>query len=237
MSLEIEKYNCRIRFTEDLLGTVPKNPEVYKSHIAAKAREMIVKEAAKGVPLASGKEATDMQVEIAIAEEEESLEDIEEKGWTGFHTDKEGPFLFDYAIKGFLCEAARALREWGEGEKNVKQLQDKVKRYVFVFPRKIRLPHVTSSLERSLRAQTAQGPRVTVVRSDVVPTDTEIDFQIKVFKATGVRITRNMLLDILEYGTLIGIGQWRTGGHGRFEVVYLELEGDEPDRKPRKAKA
>ncbi len=156
--------------------------------------------------------------------------DIEEKGWTGFCSDGDGPFLFDYVLKGYLSEAARTLKE-ADG---VKQLQDKFKRYVFVRPRYVRLPKpgrvedfrgkpmlaLTDKgivCERPLRAQTAQGPRVTVVRSDVILSGGEISFSLDVLK--GGSVSAGIIRDVLDYGQYLGLGQWRSGGWGRFEVV------------------
>lgn len=139
MALEKEVYSVKIRLIEDLLGTVPLSRDVYTQHIANKAREQLAKEAKKQVPLASGAEATEAVIAEVLEQEAASVQDManpdEHRGWTTFHRDAEGPFLYDYHIKGNLCEAARALREWGL----VKQLQDKVKRYVFVQPRKIQI--------------------------------------------------------------------------------------------------
>lgn len=179
-----------------------------------------------------------------------------------FHVDpKDGPFLFDYAVKGFLKEAARTLREYDPSKKDgdeeaddpaaqeddeeedkpkkkakstsIKQLQDKVSRYVFVFPRKVffyprgaDLPRdkegniLFDNMERPLRAQTAQGPRVTVVRSDLIPADTEFSFQLHVLK--GGQISKPILENIFQYGNYQGLGQWRSGGYGRFDLVKLE---------------
>lgn len=144
-----------------------------------------------------------------------------------FHVDEEGPFIYDYMVKGHLCEAARTLKVWGQ----LKQLQDKFKRYVFVRPRRIHLPGLLDEpLERPLRAQTAQGPRVTVVRSDVCAEGTEISYQLHVLETSG--ITENCLRDVLDYGGYIGYGQWRTGGWGAFEVLNLE-EAEEVEEPPR----
>lgn len=190
------EYTAKIRLLEPLLGTIPKDPEVYKNHVAKKAVEM--------------------GLEDAVAEEIKTVPELEEKGWTGFHSDKKGPILYDYTIKGFLCNAAHVLRTWGV----LKQLENKVKRYVFVTPRTIRLPAVKASLERPLRAMTAQGPRVTVVRSDLIEAGTVIDFKIKVLEGAGIK--KGTLKDLLEYGQLMGLGQWRSGGYGRFEVLSLD---------------
>ena len=87
------------------------------------------------------------------------------------------------ASGALLAVAARADEGmWLLNQPPVKQLQDKVKRYCFVRPRKVRLPAIAGQLERPLRAQTAQGPRVTVVRSDIVPAGSCISFELHVLR-------------------------------------------------------
>lgn len=201
----MEKYKCKIRLLEPMLGTCPKQKDIYKKFIAAKVSE------------AQGEE------------EAESIQESEDKGWTSYHKDDAGYFLFDYALKGFLCESARTLKQWGA----MKQLQDKFKRYVFVTPRKIRLPEIDAEpLERPLRAQTAQGPRVTLVRSDQIAAGTELNFEI-VVTPDGSGITEELIKQVLEYGQFMGLNQWRSGGYGRFEVVEF---GEPKAKKVKKAK-
>jgi DNA topoisomerase VI subunit B len=210
--LETTKYKVVISLTEPMLGTVPKRKEVYSDYIATKAAEHAEKQEA----FADGNPTTAAGAAQRAAEEVETVQDIEEKGWTGFHTDEDGPFLYDYAIKGYLCEAARTVKEHG----SIKQLHDKFKRYVFVKPRRIRLPKIADKpLERPLRAMTAQGPRVTVTRSDVVEAGADITFELVVFNGGG--ITLPVITDVLSYGELMGLGQWRSGGYGRFEIVSI----------------
>lgn len=254
--LNITTYAVQLELIEDLLGTVPKNKEVYAAYIGAKGRELIARDAKKGVPLASGEYATGpglpepppgaptVDIDKALGEETESIKEVEEKGWTGFHTDEEGPFLLDYVIRGFLSEAGRTLKEIN----SVKQLQDKVKRYVFIDRRKVRLPVPDKTkdwtlegkpmlvvapngepvCERPLRAMTPQGPRVTVVRSDIVAAGAVIEFGLRVLK--GGSITKPILSDILSYGEMIGLGQWRSGGWGRFKVLQLEKTSGEEEK-------
>lgn len=259
--LKITKYEVTLELVEPMLGTVPKNREVYTRHVQAKSREAIEKAATKGVPLTNGEEANPESINALLEPEEFSIKECEEKGWTGFMTDEEGPFIFDYALKGFLKESARTLKEWGgdsedgtedgaedgpgegedgaEGEPEpkgkgkskakakkpthglvVKQLQDKVSRFVFVRPRKIRLAKVEGALERPLRAMTPQGPRVTVVRSDTVQAGQRLSFTLSVLK--GGQVSESMLRDIFEYGEYQGLGQWRSGGYGRFIVISMK---------------
>jgi hypothetical protein len=213
-------YNVKIELLEDMLGTVPKNKDVWRIHKQEKAREIMKKHAAKGIPLASGDEATESAIALLAAEEIETIKEVEEKGWTGFHEDKDGPFLYDYAVKGFLKEAARTARQFGL----VKQLQDKFTRLVFIDTRRVRLPATEGVLERPLRADGPKGPRVTVVRSDVVKAGTVIEFGVKILD--GGSLTEKILVHVLEYGEFIGLGQWRSGGNGRFKIVEVKKTGE-----------
>ncbi len=244
MGLDLTTYKVTLRLAEDMLGTVPKNKNVYSSYLAGKAKDAIAKDAKKGIPLASGEHPADpndlsdvtkgrVDVEAMIAGETESIRDVEERGWTGFHEEANGvspedakPFIFDYMIRGYACEAARTIREIGK----VKQLSDKFKRFVAVKPRKIFFKAEDGSFitkrhcsvnERPLRGQTPQGPRVTVVRSDVIPAGTHLEFNLVVLKGGG--ITKPIIETVLSYGgTFMGLGQWRSGGWGRFDVIEIE---------------
>lgn len=234
MTLELQTYDVQIELLEDLLGTVPLQRAVYSNYIAAKGREMMEKQAKKGIAHSNGEAVTSETTTALLTEEEETIEEIEDRGHTGFHTDDHGPFLFDYSLKGFLCEAGRTMARAVEKEYKLKQLQDKLKRFCFITPRRIRLPVpekiedfagkpmlvVTDKgivCERPLRCLTAQGPRVTVTRSDVILAGAKINFSLRVLDGGG--ITAAILRDVLSYGELIGLGQWRSGGWGRFTVV------------------
>ena len=186
----------KIRFTEPLLGAVPKDPEVYKSYIATKAPK----------PEEAEAEAVDVQA-------------TEEKGWTGFLADEGGLFIYDYVIKGFLKHAGNVLKE----NVRVKNLRSKIDDLVFIFPRKIHLgkDKADGVLERPLRAMTLQGPRVTLARSDTVNAGTEIEFDITIIQNKGEKseITEDLIWTLLDYGKFMGLGQFRNGSYGRFEIV------------------
>lgn len=219
--LAFREFDVHVKLLEQMLGTVPKNKEVYASHIANKGREQLLKNAGKGLKNASGEELTPETTEVMLQEEVETIQEVEERGWTGFHTDEQGPFVFDYFVKGTLCEAARTIAKQIEKEHGLKQLQDKVKRFLFVSPRRIRLPAIEEKpLERPLRAMTAQGPRVTVVRSDSIAAESEFTFRIRLLDGSG--LTPTIIQKILAYGELIGFGQWRTGSYGRYSVVSFK---------------
>jgi hypothetical protein len=180
-----QKY--KLTLTEPMLGTVAKSKEIFTRYIANER---------------TGED------EIA------NVPEGEEPGYTGFFTDEEGIFLYDYHIKGFLKEAGNVLKE----SLKLKNLKSKIDNYVFVFPRKIRLQGKPDGvLERPLRGMTAQGPRVSLAKSDVVNAGLSFEVTIKVLTHKGQEIDQEVIESLLDYGALKGLGQWRNSSWGRFE--------------------
>jgi hypothetical protein len=196
------KYQVTLTLLEPMLGTVPKDPEVYASHIMTKAA------------------LTDEQA----AEELESVEHAEEKGWTGFHQVDGKPIIYDYVVKGFFKDACGMLRRVDKSESSkVRAYKKEIDGLVFITPRQIPI-RVNGDgmgvLERPLRAQTAQGERVTLARSDTVPAGTVLEFTIN---ALGGSISEQLLREWLDYGENRGLGQWRNAGYGRFSYTINKL--------------
>jgi len=192
----MKTYKVKLTFLEPVLGTIPKDPDIYKSYIADKAA------------------LNDEQ----LAEELATVERIEEKGWTGFHNFPDGsPLIYDYAIKGFFKDACSSLKKV-EGSHSAKLTAFKkvIDGLVFIEPRQIPLVLPDGSslgiLERPLRAQTAQGERITLARSDTCPVGTMMDFTILVLGG----VSEALLMEWLDYGKWKGLGQWRNAAWGRF---------------------
>jgi hypothetical protein len=181
----------KIRLLTEMLGTVTKDPEVYKTYIESKKPETV-----------------DEQEYLTV-------DKIEEKGWTGFHRDENGLFIFEYMIKGFLKHAGNVLKD----ELKVKALRSKIDDYLFVSPRRIYLgkQEPDGYIERPLRAMTMQGPRVSLARSDYVNGNLEITFVITLLPHK--ELTWEVVDRLFEHGKLMGLGQFRNGGYGRFEVA------------------
>jgi hypothetical protein len=197
----MKQYYLKLTFTAPILGTVPKDKEVYASYIAT--HEALTDE--------------------DIAKELESVEQIEEKGWTGFHTDDRGPFLLSYMIKGFFKDACGMLRRaTGTSSKKLTAYKKVIDGLVFVEPDELLLNLPTGQelgmLERPLRAQTAQGERVALARSDSAPAGTSIEFNLLILGG----VSHKLLIEWLEYGKLRGLGQWRNAGWGRFSYELTE---------------
>lgn len=152
-------------------------------------------------------------------DEEETLPEKLERGTTVFHKDEQGrPMLFNYQVKGFFKEAGRIFN----GLNGVKSLRSKIENYVFVYPRRIylNLPNGLQTieyLERPLRAETAQGPRIALARSEMAPAGTWFDAQLKVLEGP---IDSDLLAELATYGEDKGLGQWRNGGWGSFSLAW-----------------
>jgi len=122
------------------------------------------------------------------------------------------PVLWDYQIKGFFKDACGMLnRVPGQKVAAHKKIIDGL---VFVTPRKIPIT-LTGDLcwlERPLRAQTAQGERIALARSEAAPIGSSIEFEIILLNEK----LKKLVIKWLDYGALRGLGQWRNGSYGRF---------------------
>ncbi len=201
INLYITEYEVKLTLTRSILGTVPKNKEVYAQYIATKAA------------------LTDEEV----AKELENIENIEESGWTGFLTQDGKPYLPAYMIKGFFKAACGTMRRVkGAGSSKIRAYKKIIDGQVFVEPDELFLTlpegEVMGISERPLRASTAQGERVTLARSDTCPAGTTLQFKIAIL---GNDVTEELLHEWLDYGKLRGLGQWRNSGRGSFEYEMM----------------
>jgi len=184
----------KVEFTTELLGSVPKNQDIYSRFVASKADNP---DAAEG--------------------EMETVPFDDQKGYTGFHTDEDGPFVFDYVWKGFFKDACSALRRVPKTHsKKLTAYKRVIDGLIFPEPRKIHLAlpkgKELSVLERPLRAQTAQGERIALAKSDIAPIGTSMEFDLLLLDEN----LKAIVLEWLDYGRLKGLGQWRNAGYGRF---------------------
>lgn len=215
--LKYDVYQVRAKFITPVLGAVPYDKEIYAAWILANAEK-------------AGIELTEEQVEQELA----SIQDLEEKGWTGFHRDEDGnPFEYNYTWKGFMKEACGTLRRVS-GTSSAKGSMQAYKKIlnglVKVKPRQIFYilpdeldPLDLEVLERPLRASGPGGERVALARSDILPPGTEMAFQVHV--VSGGPVSMTVMKEWFEHGAdFIGYRQWRSGGFGIFEVLQLEKE-------------
>ena len=199
-------FDCKIRLLQECLGTCPGDKDIYESFIASKAPE-----------------AADISEEIACY----GVDAVAEKGKTIFLKDEEGhPFIWSYMIRGFLKQAAAACKQ-ATGSKTAKSGLKAHKRKIdlgIFLPnsqRRLYWANPDGSLvtldeigdcQRPLRADTAQGPRVSLANSETIPDGSVLSFRLYVTDDS----LSDLVVEWLKYGCLNGLGQWRNSGKGSF---------------------
>lgn len=194
-----DNYQMTFELLEPILGTIPKDRDVFKNFVASHTK-------------------TDEEAVRAEEDVDRVAEEIEARGWTGFYENAAGhPVLMDYQFKGFLKNAGNIMKD----VVGVKNLRSHIEQTVFVFPRELELAEKPDGvLERPLRAMTMQGPRVSVMRSDRIDPGRQYTLDLRVLEKS--KVTEKVLKEVLTYGELAGLLQWRNGGYGRFTVVSFE---------------
>lgn len=185
----------KLTFVEPILGTSPANEDIYREFIASKAED-----------------AATIEDEVAAL----GAEAVAEKGMTVFPRMEDGtPFLYDYQIKGFFKDTCGGLRKVkGSVSAGIKAYKKEIDKLIFPEPRCIPFDSYCEIgvCQRPLRAQTAQGERVSLAMSEEIPAGASVTFDIVCLTDDHVKAVREWL----DYGRFSGIGQWRNSGKGRF---------------------
>lgn len=136
----MKEMKVRLTFFEELLGTASADPEIHATYIASNAPD-----------------APSRKEEVEAI----GVEEVIEKSMTVFPRDAEGnPILWDYQIKGFFKNAAKAFGYVG-GKYKLTAYKSKIDNLIFTKERQIKLQlpdgAKLGSCQRPLRASTAQG--------------------------------------------------------------------------------
>ena len=127
------------------------------------------------------------------------------------------PILLDRHIMGFFKEAAQALNEVYDG------LESALTRKVFIAPKEILLElpegEVITIIDRPPHLVKVNGHKVETVEatSEAAPIGTRVKCELLVYPG----IEEDILITLLDYGKLKGMGLGRNQGYGKFEY---ELE-------------
>lgn len=198
--MELYERTYRLTFTDELLGTMPGNKEIFADFVAKKAET-----------LDEETEAIPMDAETAL-----------EKGTTVFPRTAQGkPFIYDYQIRGFFKEACKFLKKVSDTKSSKeKAYKQKIDGCIFVKDRQnvINVNGDIGICERSLRASTPQGDRIALSRSESVPEGSSVTFTVQCL----IKSDLDLVDEWMEYGRLHGTGQWRSGGKGRFEFEVVK---------------
>lgn len=209
----MKKLSVKITFVEPILGTWPANPNIARDYIASNSPD-----------------ASTIEEEVAAL----GADAVADKGMTVFPRDENGtPVLYDYQIKGFFKDACGMLSRVGgkteTGKKRAVNESGKLTAYkkvidglIFVGPRMIPISvnGKIGECQRPLRAQTAQGERVSLANSEEIPAGSTCEFEVLCMDDAHIPAVKEWL----NYGGLRGIGQWRNSGKGRFTYVAYEVK-------------
>lgn len=207
----MKKIKVKLTFKEPILGTWPANPNVAREFIASKSPD-----------------ATTVEDEIAAL----GADAAADKGMTVFPRDPDGrPIFYDYQIKGFFKDSCGMLSRIGgkteTGKKKAVNESGRITAYkktidglIFVEPRMIPIVFdgEIGDCQRPLRAQTAQGERVSLTNSEEIPAGATCEFSIVLLDESHEKA----VLEWMDYGSLRGIGQWRNSGKGRFDYEIVK---------------
>ncbi len=159
----------------------------------------------------------------------ETLAEQELKGTTVFFRDEETglPCIGDHMIKGHMKAAGEAIsrtlpKKNGAMLHSASYTSSVINQHVTIDPMFIVsdqdiVRHADGSakyLQRSLRAMTAQGPRVSLTKSEQIAAGAKLQFTLKVLDDSP--LTEEIIRRLLTYGEISGLGQWRNSGYGQF---------------------
>jgi len=201
----METIKVKLTFTEPVLGTAPANPDIYRDFIGSKAPDA-----------------------ATVEDEVEALgvDSVVEKGMTVFPKLEDGtPFAWDYQIKGFFKGACGFLRKADDTlSSKVKSYKKEIDGLIFPSPRKIPYENVKeiTTCQRPLRAQTAQGERVSLAISEQIPAGASLTFEVICLAKADLALVREWL----DFGRYSGLSQWRNAGMGRMVWDELDDEGN-----------
>jgi hypothetical protein len=166
----------------------------------------------------------------------ETFAELDMKGTTVFFRDPATgrPMIGDHMIYGFLKAAAEAIGRTLEKKNStplhsISYTESLINQHIrcedrfIVFDRDLVQTEdgKTAYLQRSLRAETAQGPRISLAKSEMVPEGAVLNFTFKVME--GSPLTEKILRRLFDYGDFVGLGQWRNSGYGMFTYALEEL--------------
>lgn len=157
----MKELKVKLTFIEPILGTSPANPDIYREFIGSHAPD-----------------AASVEDEVAAL----GADAVAEKSMTIFPRLDDGtPFLYDYQIKGFFKDTCGGLRKVKDSSSSkIKAYKKEIDKLIFPEPRTIPIlfDGEIKECQRPLRAQTAQGERVSLAMSEEIPAGATCEFTV-----------------------------------------------------------
>lgn len=199
----------RVKLTtiDEMLGSQPNDKEIHRTYIASKSPD-----------------ATTIEEEVAAI----GVDAVDEKGTTVFPRDKDGNLVvYNYQIKGFFKSACSALRKVPKTKSSkCKAYKKLIDLNIFVYADEsdvsnrmvpINYDGEIGTCQRTLRAQTIQGERISLASSEMIGAGATIEFDVVCLNKDDEELVKEWL----DYGRYNGLGQWRNSGKGAF--IWEEL--------------
>lgn len=199
----------RVKLTtiDEMLGSQPNDKEIHRTYIASKSPD-----------------ATTIEEEVAAV----GVDAVDEKGTTVFPRDKDGNLVvYNYQIKGFFKSACSALRKVPKTKSSkCKAYKKLIDLNIFVYADEsdvsnrmvpINYDGKIGTCQRTLRAQTMQGERISLASSEMIGAGATIEFDVVCLNKDDEELVKEWL----DYGRYNGLGQWRNSGKGAF--IWEEL--------------
>lgn len=184
----MKELKVRLTFIAPILGTSPNNEDIYRDFIGTKAPD-----------------PTTVEDEVEAI----GVDGVVEKGKTVFPKLDDGtPYFYDYQIKGFFKDTCGGLRKVsGTASSKIKAFKKEIDKLIFPEPRciPIRFDGEMGECQRPLRAQTAQGERISLAISEQIPAGAVCEFTVVCLCDDHEKAVREWL----DYGKYSGMGQWR----------------------------
>lgn len=225
---EQSKVNKAINKYLDQLPISEAKGKAELERVLAKIEDML------GGPLAEEDREAVLKGDLAALKE--TFGELDTKATTVFFWNKEKnlPCIGDHMIYGFLKAAAEAIartkadKKRGQVMTTASYTQSMINQYIkcdqefLTADRDIRRAEDGAPiyLHRSLRAMTAQGPRVALAKSEVLPAGTQFTFKLQVMKECPLK--GEHLAELFNYGQVCGLGQWRNSRRGTFTYTMTQ---------------
>jgi hypothetical protein len=233
MKTELSKVT--MSFTMPVLGMSPNNPKIFTEFFAERASNSANADE-EHVALVDKfkRQAVMAGMEIKTDEDLEAFITLQvNKQKTVFPQDENGLFMWDYQLRGFFKEQVGALINLGEITNLTNYAHRKaVDQFLLITQRRNYFTRdgknilaADGEITRTLRVMTPQGERVSLACSETINPPANLEFTVQVFlpdkaqKKTMAVFDKDTLRACLEFGSVHGFGQWRSGGNGRFTFV------------------
>lgn len=216
----MNQMRIRVYFITDILGTWSNNKQLVSDFISnSYGKKKVIRT----------ETSMDVEQELAfVPENPDGVPTEELKAMTVFPRNPitGEPVMMGYQMKGFFKAAAKACRNRSDSKSSAMTAYlSRIDQDVNIIDKYAEIEwgpdNRFHSLQRPLRAETAQGPRVALANSEQIMAGAHFDITVSFPNDKYL----DLLVEWLNYGYYVGLLQWRNAGYGRFMYQILDENG------------